>query len=446
MIKTLRNIFAAASVLLVISCSNDDYLNVIPNESIAIASIDLTQNKQYCNDGDENTFMEILGIDDFSKCGIDISSKIFAFETSDGTIGLVAHVEDADAVTKQFENLHSKGKCSSPEQHRGNTFVMIGNSWLAGYSDEALIIIGPITTMQKNATEQRMIGMFSQDEENSFRNSKLFEKLDSIDAPVSLVAQISALPEQFSLPFSAGMPKDADLSQVILYAGMKREGNLTVIRGNTFSFNYKINNKLKENDKVFRPVTGDMLDNLPANCIGYMFMNARGEHLLKVMQQNRNVQPLLAGANTAVDIDKILRSINGNMLFSLQNLTGDFNFKARLAKKDFLSDVGYWKSSCPAGSRIIDNGKDSYIYIGKDMKYYFSVSSDNMFISSLQQGKEDTGMEKTPSFALPKDVRSKVVGSRFAMLFYTDRISNDAFAGIIRFLTGGATNILYIKE
>ena len=80
------------------------------------------------------------------------------------------------------------------------------------------------------------------------------------------------------------------------------------------------------------------------------------------------------------------------------------------------------------------------------MKYYFSVSSDNMFISSLQQGKEDTGMEKTPSFALPKDVRSKVVGSRFAMLFYTDRISNDAFAGIIRFLTGGATNILYIKE
>lgn len=444
--NTLRDILAASLVMLTMSCSNDDYLNVIPMESIAIASIDLMQNQSPDECGIGDVLKDIIGFEDITECGLDISSKIYAFETPDGTIGLVARVENADDVTKQFVSMYSKGKCTSPEQHRGNTFVLIDNSWLAGYSDEALIVIGPITSMQRVATEQKMQKMFRRDDGNDVRESKMFMKLDSINAPVSIVARMSALPEKLILPFTLGMPKEADLSQIILSVGMNHEDGMTVIHGKTFSFNRGIDIKLKENDKIFRNITDDMLDNLPSNSLCHMFMNAEGNELLKVMQQNRSTQVLLVGANTVVDMDNILRSVNGNIVFSFPNLDGDFYFKARLHKKDFLADVGYWKLSCPAGSKMIDAGKDTYVYINDDVKFCFSVSSDNIFISSLFHGSTDNDVRNTSYCALPEEVKSKVVGSKLAMLFNTDKIRNETFAGIMRSLSGGTTKIMYIKE
>ena len=421
------------------SCTGSDYVNVVPRESVAMAAIDF----ESLGVQDLERIL-LVGTDSPTSSGVDMSSKMYAFETPDGTLGMVAKVDDSDAVTDMFARLAGEGKCSKPEERRGARFVMIKDSWLAGYTDDAMVVIGPVSLMERTATEQKMLKMFAQDENHGAKTSRLFQTLDTLDAPISLVAQASALPEQAVLPFTIGAPKEADASQIVLAAKISKEDETMTIKGRTFSYNEGIDKKLEENDKVFRPVTDDMLGRLSPRSMGFLFMNVNGEDFLKVLQQNRGFQALLAGANMAIDMDNILRSVDGDIVFSLSNMNGDFDLMARLAKRDFLKDVGYWKTSCPAGSTISDTGKDAYLYKSGDMRYSFGVTADNLFFSSLRHG--EVKAEVDAALNLPDDVASRIKGSRLAMLVDIDKIDNKTVAEIIKPLLGGTNKILYIKE
>ena len=442
--KYIYRFVAVSSLLLLFSCANDNYVDVLPRESVAIASIDV---RQLSSSGDNaliGLFNEAWDVDIKEAKGIDFSSKVYVYETPDGTLGFVARVDDADDLTDLFTDLADKGKCSKPEERRGNMFITVSDSWLVGYSDDAMIVIGPITIMQRNATEQRMQRMFANKEKQGAKESKIFQRLDSLESPIALVAQVSALPEQIVLPFTIGAPKDADASQIILSATMKQEDGIMVIRGNTSSFNKSIDKKLKENNQVFQPITDDMFGRLSTSGIGFLFMNANGEELLKVLQQNVAFQALLAGANTAVDLDNIIRSVNGDMLFSLSDIRGNFDFIARLGKKDFLKDVGYWKSSCPPGSSITDTGKDAYIFKNNDMSYSFAVTSDNLFVSSLRHGGDKAYIDA--ALQLPKDLSERIKGTRLAMIIDVSKIDNKIISDILKPVMGNADKIIYIKE
>ena len=418
--KYIFRLIPVCCLLLLMSCSNSDYVNVVPRESVAMAAIDMGDGEWAMGNGEWS----------LENSGVDLSSKMYAFETPDGTLGLVAKVDDSDAVTDMFVKLSGEGKCSKPEERRGARFVMIKDSWLAGYNDDAIAVIGPVSLMERTSTEQKMLKMFAQDENHGAKNSRIFQTLDTLDAPVALVAQASALPEQAVLPFTIGAPKEADASQIMLSAKINKEDELLVISGKTFSYNEGIDKKLKENDKVFRPVTDDMLGRLSPRSMGFLFMNVNGEDFLKVLQQNRGFQALLAGANTAIDMDNILRSVDGDIVFSLSNLNGDFDLMARLANKDFLKDVGA--------------GKDAYLYKNGDMRFSFAVTSDNLFVSSLRHGEVQA--EVDTALKLTDDVLSKVKGSRLTMLVDLDKIDNKAVAEIIKPILGGKNKILYIKE
>lgn len=435
---------AMIPLLLLFSCTNDNYLRVLPRESVAIASIDVQQLSSSGNDAITSLLNNACGVNIKEAMGIDLSSKVYMFETNDGTLGLVARVDDADELTDLFTELAENGKCTKPEERRGNKFVTIGDSWLVGYSDDAMIVIGPITVMQRNATEQKMQRMFANKEGKGTQESKIFQRLDSLDSPVALVAQVSALPEQIVLPFTIGAPKEADASQIILSATMRKEDGIMVVRGSTSSFNKNIAKKIKENEQVLMPITDDMFGRLSPSDIGFLFMNANGEELLKVLQQNVAFQALLVGANTAVDMDNIIRSVKGDMVFSLSDIRGDFDFMARLGKKDFLKDVGYWKSSCPAGSRITDTGRDAYVFKNSDMSYSFAVTSDNLFVSSLRHGEEKPVADA--ALRLPKELTERIKGSRLAMLIDVSKIDNKTISDILKPIMGGADKILYIKE
>ncbi|MDD7318274.1 MAG: DUF4836 family protein [Prevotella sp.] len=446
MMKILLRIIVATFLLPLVSCSEKEYLNVIPRESVAVISVDAQRLSTLGNSGIDNALKSLLGVDNTEGCGVDFSSKIYLFETPDGALGLVARVESADEMTEWLSELSVSGKCTVPEEHLGNMFVTIGNSWFAGYSDEALVLVGPVSAMQRAETRQRLQKMFRQTEEQGVRETQIFKRLELLDAPIAFVSRLSALPEKMSLPFALFTPKEADASQIILSATVDKEGELMVIRGETMSFNEKINSKLQENNKVLRPITKEFFGKLSPDCIGSMFMNVEGERLLKLMQQSKEMQPLLVGVNTSIDMDNILRAINGDMVLYFSSLEGDFDFIANLKNKDFLADVGYWKTSCPAGSSITNAGKDAYLYTNGGMVYSFAVDTDNHFISSLRHNKASTAVTASAPKPLPKEIAGKIEGSTLAMLIDLGNIDDETVGNIVKSLFGGASKILYIKE
>ena len=86
----------------------NDYIATIPKNSKAVLSLDV----QKLSDGKLLDKMEsLLKVDDVNKCGLDLSAKIYAFETPEGNIGFSAKVADEDRLKALFDALSNDGTC-----------------------------------------------------------------------------------------------------------------------------------------------------------------------------------------------------------------------------------------------------------------------------------------------------------------------------------------------
>ena len=242
---------------------------------------------------------------------------------------------------------------------------------------------------------------------------------------MALVAQAQALPEKMVAPFTIGAPKDADASQVLIAAQIDMKDGCLLIDGQTFSFNKQINQTLQEANKVYRPIQGKYVG-------------------------NKGMQALLAGINAAVDMDNIIRSVNGDMSIIIPSYSDDnlqLSMAAQLGNKNWLGDVDYWKQSCPKGGKIVDWEKDSYYYTDGKTSFYFGVSADNQFFSGDSQQSALSSI-KSAAKQLPENVKKQIIGKRMAMLFNLSGLTSDkseatAVTGLLKPFFGDINAIVY---
>ena len=183
-------------MLMLASCSGDDYLNAIPDDSTALVALDL---QQLSADGKTDVLNGMLGVDDVDGCGIDLSSKLYVFTTAEGSVGLAAKVDDDGALDEWLGRMSQKGFCVQTSKRKDFGFTVIKDSWVAGFSSGALVVLGPVLPSQQADAQRRIIKYLEQDEEHSVKATPMFARLDTIGAPVALVAQAAALPEKSAL-------------------------------------------------------------------------------------------------------------------------------------------------------------------------------------------------------------------------------------------------------
>ena len=338
------------------SCSGTDYLNAIPKKSTALISVDMQQMASGKSDEDKAGMLKsLLHVEDASKCGIDISEKIFLFESADGNLGLCAKVSDEGDVEDWLASLAKQHIATEVKERKGFHFSVLKNSWLVGFSDQALLVMGPVVADAQAQLQQQMVKYLKADEDEGITASPMFERLETITSPMAMVAQAQALPEKFVAPFTLGTPKDTDPSQVVIAAEMDVKDGILQVKGETFSFNKEIDEALKKAAQTYRPIKGSYVKSMPADALAGIFMNVKGEQFLPMMQSNRSLQTLLMGINQAIDMDNIIRSVDGDMAIVLPSLTDNnmqMTMAAKLSHAKWLGDVDYWKTSCPAGKDI----------------------------------------------------------------------------------------------
>ena len=192
-------------VLCLASCSKSEYMNAIPANSTALLSLDAS--KMNPNKA-ENFLKYILHLSgDVAECGIDFKEKLFIFETVDGNFGLCARVNDSDNLRDFIDNMSKSGYCTKTNKRGDNYFSDIKESWALGFSDDAMLVMGPVPASALPDTHRLIAKYLKQDEERGIKSSPLYAKLDSIEASVALVAQVNALPDKFAAPLSLGIPK-----------------------------------------------------------------------------------------------------------------------------------------------------------------------------------------------------------------------------------------------
>lgn len=331
--KTLL-LLGAALVMLLSSCSENEYTDVIPRGSTALMSIDMQQTGT-------DVLQSLFGLDETQDCGIDLTAKLYLFESPDGNMGIVGKVVDADKLQERLNDLSEKGITQKVTERKDIRFTLLNEKWMMGFDDHAVMLVGPIASAQHTQIQQQMARYLKQDDKQGITQSKMFQKLDSIRSAMALVIQVAALPEQFTPPLMLGAPKTADPSQVLLEAELQVQDQMLVIQGQTFSFNQQIDKDLQETSALFRPMEGAFLNRLGTHSALSFLTNVDGKRFLPVLQQNKGLQSLLTGAKFAIDINEVINSVEGDMLLSFSSF-GDGNGKMAMhAQRGEKSDYYY---------------------------------------------------------------------------------------------------------
>lgn len=449
--KTRFFIIASLMIVLMSACSDNDYLNAIPSKSTAVISIDMSRlNGQEQEQNQEHILKTMLHVDDVSKCGLDVKEKVYLFETIDGNLGLCAKVADEGDVSNWLSELSQQRICSTVTERKGFHFAVLKDSWLVGFSSKALLVMGPVVAEAQAEMQRQMVRYLNADEDAGIKSSKLFAQLDSIDSPMAMVAQAVALPEKFVAPFTLGAPKDADASQIVIAAGMDVEDGVLKIAGRTFSFNPSINQALVKSQQVFRPIQGDYVQSMPDDAMAGIFMNVAGSRFLPLVQSNQGLQTLLMGINASIDMDNILRSVDGDMSIVLPTLGADhmqMMMAARLSHAKWLSDVDYWKQSCPKGSTIGNWKSNAFCYSSGKTCFYFGVTDDKQFFSGNDEVSAENSIRPS-SHPISKRVQNMIRGEKMVMVINLEKSGGggsamQAVTGLLSPLFGQLTAVVY---
>lgn len=368
-------LYISVSVLLLCSCSKHDYRASIPSGSVLVASVDLT-NKDAAED--LGFLTNLLKMDDPKKCGIDVSEKIYFFESADGNFGMCAKVADTKYLNAYSDKLIKSGLMKAGPERDDCKFAIIADKFVAGWDDATFMIMGPVLTAGQKDMMQQIASLFEQDESDSMLDSPLMEKLHSQSAPISIVAQTTALPEQIASIFTIGAPKDVEPSHIAFVADLDIHDNMLVIESEPFSDNNAADEYIKKSYSVFRQIGDSYLQNMDNHDLLGLFINVEGKKFLPLLQQSTQFQTLLAGVNQAIDMNAIIKSINGDMYIGMPEYSQEkpsITLAAKLGQSNFLQDIDYWKKSAPSGVTISDWKDYAFQCHSEDINFYFGVQN-----------------------------------------------------------------------
>ena len=346
--KKISILLGAAFAVLLSSCSGDEYLNTIPKGSTALISVDPSPT---ATDrlGQPQILENLLHLSGESS-GIDKSSKYFLFVSPDGNLGFAAKVEDRQLLESQLNDLSKKGVCQQVTEQKNICFTRVDDKWAVGFNDHSLLVLGPVVAAQQSQAEQQIARYLRQDKKAGITESRMFQKLDSIPSSIAMVAQVAALPEQFATPLMLGTPKTADASQVMIAASLYNDDHVLCIQGAPFSFNTAIDRSLKAATAIFRPMEGRFVYNLHPQAVISLLTHVQGSQFLPLLQENKALSTLLMGINTAIDMNSVIRSVDGDLLLSLSGI-GEGKMRmvmgAQMGNTDFWKQADYWRQTAP---------------------------------------------------------------------------------------------------
>ena len=453
----MKNIFISllliSAILSFTSCA-DDYINSIPGNSTAIVAVDGSAISK--GDKFKNALQQVLETEDLSETGLDLTSKIYLFETVDGNLGLTAKVSDIDNFNDLLLRLSKKGSATQPKEKRDKWFSVIKDKWVLGYTSDVLVVMGPSLPAQHSVVMRQISRLLKQDEEHSIKNSPLFERLSAMQGSINIVSRVSALPEKLRSLFVLGAPANTEPSQIIVEASVGAdiaEGFVNV-SVSTSSPNATINAGLEKSRSKFRPLSAVFANSMSSDAALGVFVNVDGHDFIDMLRKDQMFQTLLAGMNMAVDMDKIIGSMNGEIAVVLPRMFNSFtseetgsdakvslSLAGELKDKTFLADIPYWKKSCPQGATIKDCGNETYCYAGNGFNYYFGITPDMKYYSgsSLSEARQSVALATRP---LPREVLSFIKGHRFCVVANIPVITGSLASGVVSSLLGDVKYIV----
>lgn len=396
-----------------------DLVKIIPANSLAVAQIDFKQ--MALKEGESNAIAKLLDIENIKESGLDFQSPAYIFESADGVFGLAIGIEDDDATEQWIEKLVSKGTCTEIAERNGIKFTTFANTALTGFNDNAMIIVGPVVAANEAEYQRKIAKYFKVDSDEDFTTKDIYKKLVSMDeGMVKLVAQTTALPERAVAPFALGAPSSSSPSDIYLAATINVvDGKYLSVEGESFAFNSEIDQSLKKATETYKKVNGNYLPTISTDDAFAISCNIAGSDYVKLLRSNPLFRTMLMGLNTTLDINKMLDGVDGDIL-----IKGTIDAKGNVSptlladanNTDWISDVDYWKRSCPNGTTITNGSSPkTFKFASSDYHVDFGMTNGDKTLFFMPSGGSQDILAPANN-ALPKEIVDKMKASKLCAL------------------------------
>ena len=412
---------ALAALLLLQACGGADPGMAVPRDAAAVLAVDASA----------AGLLPVLGgeLGGLAAPG----GKAYAFVDGSGEFCVCAATAGEDAVEETLERLRKAGRATGPVQRRGYGFCVVDGSWVAGYGGKLLAATGPVAATGVGAAMNRLAGLLSSE---SGEESPLVSMADSIGAPVSLAARVSALPEKIAPVFMVGAGKDTKPSAVIVVARVDTVDGCLVVKGRSVSHDKAVDKDLQTARSAYGGIGGRFLSGLRADAKVSLVANVDGPAFVGQLHGSAPLAAMLAGANAIVDLDKILKSVSGDISISVDGLDGGgLSVFAETSGSGWVEDVGYWMQSVPKGGRMVQTGDSSYSYSGGGREFNFGLDGSVFYGVSSKSLLEGRG--KSAARPLPGGLLRLLRGAKLAVVANTEGLPA---------VGGSFTHAAYIME
>lgn len=400
---------ALSLLLMCASCSKKDSVTLIPADATFVAQVnlsdladeaDLKNNplvsiaKGYIGlvvSGDEKKLLSDI-LDNPSVMGVDFTTPAYVFETTDHCWGLVLKVDDAGDLEDFFTAMSKQQIASKPtERDKLMWTTLLGDINLA-YDDDRLLIF---TAQQDDATpaslKRQMTALFSQDNDHSFRSSNHMDKLDGADAPIAIYSRMAALPQDMMTTFAEWLPEGVRAADVEVCMSLAFRDGGAVLRASMFSDNDRTQVLFDENNAHLHKIQGEFIDAASDRFFAWVSMGCEGAWLLKMLKQNEQAKQLLFMLERGIDIEQMLRSIDGDLTLVLPTeVSSDvsqtpFIALARIQNSDFLNDVSDWtRTARDYGITLSQTGQHQYVMKSQDLQLRWGVEERILYFATDQ--------------------------------------------------------------
>ena len=368
----------AVVIMALCSCTNTDYQKAIPTNATLVVKADMKsisekadfKNSKWKTMLDASLIAVVKGkdmknvkeyIDDPMKTGIDFSMPLYVFMVGEETAGMTMKVNDEGDVKDFLLLLQKQGLASKPVEKDGLMCGSLVDDISYAYDSKSFLLLASLKGKGTSATNRMAHELMSLKEDDSFASTEL----------------------------EAFMPAEIDMKDLDAIMCLNFENGQASFKAKAWGKTDKAKALLDEADKNFGTIDGKYIERVSANTLVWMGANVKGEWALGKLKENKSIKEMLFMLERAVDIEQMLRAVDGDVALELQSEDGDLEnmpeyvMYAELKNSDFLKDVDDWKASMKDyGISMNSRGDNQYALTMDGDSYLWGVQSDDLFLSS----------------------------------------------------------------
>ena len=390
--KILSKCACAALFFFLVSCGNKNtYWYALPEQSAAVASIDLprmaarseldgergeaalNRMKEMVKSGLEGSGQLVDQIfEDASESGIDFKDKIYLFSSEESAVrGLLAKVRSSRKLEKVIHSFTKEQICQPIRETEGCHWTILGKLLLA-YSDDALLVLSDNKWSDPSNLVRQASMWLRQEEGQGFAASKDFQQLQATHSDVACWASLQILPRNLITPFTMGLSAELDLKKIKAVTSLNFETGQIVMDIDPIVTDHIVKELGEKKNLSTDTIKGKYLDFFTVKTNFWTTAHIKGKQFYQFLREIPAVRKFFDYSELPITLDygRIFEAIDGEVSFAITNpVRNKFIFYADVTQNKFLSLFTELRPMIEKTNGMMyfnECGKDAYCIVARD--------------------------------------------------------------------------------